>query len=185
MRTCSPRHGKLYIAITIVIFAETASFRSYGRRHLLASNATNCSSATKYRYQRNPRNVGMKLSYIRDFNPLGADHVNLIKYTHAALVTRILESAAARCSLSAAEFRNRDSVVLFTDRHGKDAKMCVLLLTTAIYIICYAFAASAVIFYFVYVPLFLGKAGLYLSHRNGAFETNVIAGRIIAFRKDV
>ena len=32
---------------------------------------------------------------------------------------------------------------------------------------------------------FLGKAGLYLSHRNGVFETNVIAGRIIAFRKDV
>ena len=41
------------------------------------------------------------------------------------------------------------------------------------------------IFHFVYVPLFLGKAGLYLSHRNGAFETNVIAGRIISFRKDV
>ena len=59
---------------------------------------------------------------------------NLIKYTHAALVTRIWESAAARCSLSAAEFRNRDSVVLFTDRHEKDAKMCVLLLTTAIYL---------------------------------------------------
>ena len=55
---------------------------------------------------------------------------------------------------------------------------------TALYIICYAFAASAVIFYFVYVPL-LGKAGLYLSHRNGAFQTNVIVGRIIAFRKDV
>ena len=34
---------KLYIAITIVIFAENASFRSYNRRHLLASNATNCS----------------------------------------------------------------------------------------------------------------------------------------------
>ena len=63
--------------------------------------------------------------------------------------------------------------------------MCVLLLTTVIYIICYAFATSAVIFYFVYVPLFLGKAGLYLSHRNGAFETNVIAERIIVFRKDV
>ena len=110
---------------------------------------------------------------------------NLIKYTHAALVTRILESAAVRCSLSAAEFRNRHSVVLFTDRHGKDAKMCVLLLTTAIYIICYAFAASAVILYFVCVPLFLGKVGLYLSHRNGVFETNVIAGKTIAFRKDV
>ena len=43
VRTCSPRHGKLYIAITIVIFAENASFRSYGQRHLLVSNATNCS----------------------------------------------------------------------------------------------------------------------------------------------
>ena len=30
----------LYIGIIIVIFAENASFRSYGRRHLLASNAT-------------------------------------------------------------------------------------------------------------------------------------------------
>ena len=84
-----------------------------------------------------------------------------MKYTHAALVTRILENAAALCSLSAAEFRNCESVVLFTDRYGKNAQMCILLLTTAIYIICYAFAASAVILYFVYVPL-LGKAGLYL-----------------------
>ena len=33
----------LYIAIRIVIFAENASFGSYGRRNLLASNATNCS----------------------------------------------------------------------------------------------------------------------------------------------
>ena len=81
---------------------------------------------------------------------------NLIKYTHTTLVTRILESAAPRCSLSAVEFRIRESVVLVTDRHGKDVKRYVLLLTTAIYIICYAFAASAVIFYFVYIPLFLG-----------------------------
>ena len=32
-----------YIDIIIVILAENASFRSYGRRNLLASNATNCS----------------------------------------------------------------------------------------------------------------------------------------------
>ena len=30
----------LHIAIIIVIFAENDSFRSYGRRHLLASNAS-------------------------------------------------------------------------------------------------------------------------------------------------
>ena len=76
--------------------------------------------------------------------PLAQSANNLIKYMHATLVTRILESAAARCSLSAAEFRNRESIVLFTDRHGKDAKMCDLLLTTVIYIICYAFAVSGV-----------------------------------------
>ena len=35
----------LYIGIIIVIFAENASFRSYGRRHLLAPNATNRSLA--------------------------------------------------------------------------------------------------------------------------------------------
>ena len=33
----------LYIAIIIVIFAENAALRSYGQRHVLASNATNCS----------------------------------------------------------------------------------------------------------------------------------------------
>ena len=31
----------IYIGIIIVIFAENASFRSYGRRHLLALNVTN------------------------------------------------------------------------------------------------------------------------------------------------
>ena len=63
---CSPRHGKLfYIIIIIVIFfcAENASFRGYGRRHLLASNATNYSRATKYGYQRNPCNAGMTLLF--------------------------------------------------------------------------------------------------------------------------
>ena len=34
---------KTLLYIIIVIFAENASFRSYGRRHLLASNATNYS----------------------------------------------------------------------------------------------------------------------------------------------
>ena len=36
------------------------------RRHLLASNATNYSysGATKYGYQRNPRNVGMTLLFV-------------------------------------------------------------------------------------------------------------------------
>ena len=33
------------------------------RRHLLASNATNYSWATKYGYQRNPRNVGITLLF--------------------------------------------------------------------------------------------------------------------------
>ena len=70
-----------------------------------------------------------------------------------------MESATAQCSLSAAEFRNRESVVLFTDRHGKDAKMCVLLLTTAIYIICYSFAASAVIFLLCVCTALLRKGG--------------------------
>ena len=43
VRTCSLRHGKLFwmLYIIIVIFAENASFRSYCRHHLLASNATN------------------------------------------------------------------------------------------------------------------------------------------------
>ena len=34
---------KTLLYIIIVNFAENASFRSYERRHLLASNATNCS----------------------------------------------------------------------------------------------------------------------------------------------
>ena len=34
------------------------------RRHLLALNATNYSGATKYGYQRNPRNVSMTLLFV-------------------------------------------------------------------------------------------------------------------------
>ena len=65
-----------------------------------------------------------------------------------------MESAAARSSLSATEFRNRESVVLVTNRHGKDTERCVLLLGTAIFIICFAIAASAVDFLlYVYTAL--------------------------------
>ena len=65
---------------------------------------------------------------------------NLIKYTHATLVTRIVESAAARWSLSAVEFRNRETCFGHISTRKK-CKRCILLLTTAIYIISYAFAA--------------------------------------------
>ena len=59
----------------------------------------------------------LSISFAAILTLLARSANNLIKYTHATLVTRSLESAAARCSLSAAEFRNRESVVLFTDRH--------------------------------------------------------------------
>ena len=56
-RTYSPRHGKLfYNYIIIVIFAENASFRTYGVICLPRMPLT-----TKYGYQRNPRNAGMTL----------------------------------------------------------------------------------------------------------------------------
>ena len=58
----------LYIGIIIVIFAENASFRSYGRRHLLAPNATNRSWATKYGYQRNPRRQRLLRAHILNIN---------------------------------------------------------------------------------------------------------------------
>ena len=44
-------------------------------------------------------------------------------------------SAAARFTLSAAEFKERASVILVTDGLGKDTKRCVLLLGTDIFII--------------------------------------------------
>ena len=44
-------------------------------------------------------------------------------------------SAAAWFSLSAAEFKERASIILVTDRLGKDTKRCVLLLGTVIFII--------------------------------------------------
>ena len=44
-------------------------------------------------------------------------------------------SAAAWFSLSAAEFKERASVILVTDRLGKYKERCVLLLGTAIFII--------------------------------------------------
>ena len=49
-------------------FAENASFRSYGRRHLLAPNATNRSSPTKYGYQRNPRRQRLLRAHILNIN---------------------------------------------------------------------------------------------------------------------
>ena len=55
---------KTLLYIIIVISAENVSFKSYGRHHLLALNATNYSCATKYRYQRNPRNVDMTLLFV-------------------------------------------------------------------------------------------------------------------------
>ena len=58
----------LYIGIIIVIFAENASFRSYGRRHLLTPNATNRSRATKYEYQRNPRRQRLLRAHILNIN---------------------------------------------------------------------------------------------------------------------
>ena len=45
-------------------------------------------------------------------------------------------SAAARFSLSAAEFKERVSVILVTDGLGKDTERYVLLLGTVIFIIC-------------------------------------------------
>ena len=58
----------LYIGIIIVLFAENASFRSYGRCHLLAPNATNRSLATKYGYQRNPRRQRLLRAHILNIN---------------------------------------------------------------------------------------------------------------------
>ena len=57
------------------------------------------------------------------------------------------------------ECRGRENVALVTDRSGKDTKRYVLLFGTAIFIICFAFAVSALIFYIVYLPLFLVKGG--------------------------
>ena len=57
----------LFIFI-IVIFAENVSFTRKLRRHLLALMALTALMATKYGYQRNPRNVGMIFNTIRDFN---------------------------------------------------------------------------------------------------------------------
>ena len=50
----------LYI---IVIFAENASFKSYSVICLPRMPLTSYSGATKYGYQRNPRNVGMTLLF--------------------------------------------------------------------------------------------------------------------------
>ena len=58
----------LYIGIIIVIFAENASFRSYGRRHLLAPNATTPELYTKYEYQRNPRRQRLLRAHILNIN---------------------------------------------------------------------------------------------------------------------
>ena len=64
VRTFSPQHGKL-LYIIIVIFAENASFRSYGVICLPRMPLTTSEPQSKYMYvyQRNPRNVGMSLLF--------------------------------------------------------------------------------------------------------------------------
>ena len=54
---------KTLLYIIIVIFAANASFKSYGVICLPRMPLTSYSEATKYRYQRNPRNVGMTLLF--------------------------------------------------------------------------------------------------------------------------
>ena len=54
---------KTLLYIIIVIFAENASFKSYGVICLPRMPLTSYSGATKYGYQRNPRNVGMTLLF--------------------------------------------------------------------------------------------------------------------------
>ena len=54
---------KTLLYIIIVIFAENASFRSYGVICLPRMPLTSYFGATKYRYQRNPRNMGMTLLF--------------------------------------------------------------------------------------------------------------------------
>ena len=54
---------KTLLYIIIVIFAENASFKSYGVICLPRMPLTSYSGAIKYGYQRNPRNVGMTLLF--------------------------------------------------------------------------------------------------------------------------
>ena len=54
---------KTLLYIIIVIFAENASFKSYGIICLPRMPLTSYSGATKYGYKRNPRNVGMTLLF--------------------------------------------------------------------------------------------------------------------------
>ena len=54
---------KTLLYIIIVIFAENASFKSYGVICLPRMPLTSYSGATKYGYQRNPRNMGMTLLF--------------------------------------------------------------------------------------------------------------------------
>ena len=54
---------KILLYIIIVIFAENASFRSYGVIYLPRMPLTSYFRATKYGYQRNPHNVGMTLLF--------------------------------------------------------------------------------------------------------------------------
>ena len=54
---------KTLLYIIIVIFAENASLKSYGVICFPRMPLTSYSGATKYGYQRNPRNVGMTLLF--------------------------------------------------------------------------------------------------------------------------
>ena len=106
-RSSRPRHIGTYVFTTtrktllyIIINFCWKCFVQKLRRHLLASNATNYFWATKYGYQRNPRNVCMTLlfailtknasfgSYSTFVHHLRAHilNINMRIYIHSALV---------------------------------------------------------------------------------------------------
>ena len=65
VRTCVHRgtENSFIYYIIIVIFAENASFKSYGVICLPRMPLISYSGAAKYGYQRNPHNVGMTLLF--------------------------------------------------------------------------------------------------------------------------
>ena len=97
---------KTLLYIIIVIFAENASFKSYGVTCLPRMPLTSYSGATKYGYQRNPRNVGMTLLF-------------------AVLTNDSFRSYSTFVYLLRAHILNINTCTYTTSAHGHELSGCV------------------------------------------------------------
>ena len=107
---------KTLLYIIIVIFAENASFKSYGVICLPRMPLTSYSGATKYGYQRNPRNMG---------NPRNPRNMGMTLLFAVLTKNDSFRRYSAFVYLLRAHILNIKTCTYTTSAHGRELSGCV------------------------------------------------------------